>query len=562
MSLSSFAKPLAREKVPVSATPLGKAVDGPDRPSLDSLQSKADGSAQVSGLRKLSEAAPQSAQDQAPTSEPESVPQEASGFAVEPVKSKVEDKGASAFHEKTVSAVAGLASSANQGEGFYSVSITDTASVSVDMKSLDFVTTGLQHATQTLYSVRDLYEKRDWKSAGAMLLDVVNAFLAIEEKVKVIGLADAIPFIGGAITGFRQMINVSRVNESMSTLEQVMSKITLDAADQKVLKAFTKEQKIGQFKHATQSILGFARIVAEFFGVGTIVGIASGLVSLVSTIRDQWVNYRERVVTKAQDRLGLAGGIEEEDRSGIEELNDIMNLEGGIRVTVALGDGMEEELTGKNFSIIKLVESYNALQANVRQLDTTPEDDPAYEELAARVDEMERAMMTGVYEYNEEMTHLTAKFFGGVFKPITLDQVERLHEYHIACMHRVLQQGRERQQKIEASYSIFRPFMKTEDKQKFLQEIYKGRVPDKVDIKLGEVSAEANDYFWGKTREALNNALLPAQMSKATLVREMRQIMLRNKAGILEKMEGNGSTFQSAEAFEQDMNRVLNTLNL
>ena len=59
------------------------------------------------------------------------------------------------------------------------------------MKALDFVTTGLQHATQTLYSVRDLYEKRDWKSAGAMLLDVVNAFLAIEDKVKVIGLADA-----------------------------------------------------------------------------------------------------------------------------------------------------------------------------------------------------------------------------------------------------------------------------------------------------------------------------------------------------------------------------------
>jgi hypothetical protein len=561
MSLSSFVRP-AKEKVPVSATPLAPSVGGPDRPSLDSLQSKADGSAQVSGLRKLSDAAPQAAPAQAQDSDQAAVQEEASGSGVEPVKSRVEDAGASAFHEKTVSAVAGLASSANQGEGFYAVSITETASVSVDMKSLDFVTTGLQHATQTLYSVRDLYEKRDWKSAGAMLLDVVNAFLAIEDKVKVIGLADAIPFIGGAITGFRQMINVSRVNESMATLEKVMSKISLDADDQKVLKAFTKEQKIGQFKHATQSILGFARIVAEFFGVGTIVGIASGLVSLVSTIRDQWVNYRERVVTKAQDRLGLAGGLEEEDKSGIEELNDVMNLEGGIRVTVALGDGMEEELTGKNFSIIKLVESYNALQANVRQLDSTPEDDPAYEELAARVDEMERGMMTGVYEYNEEMTQLTAKFFGGVFKPITLDQVERLHDYHVTCMHRVLQQGKERQQKIEASYSIFRPFMKTEDKQKFLQEIYKGAVPDKVDIKLGEVSAEANDYFWGKTREALNNALLPAQMSKATLVREMRQIMLRNKGEILEKMSGNGSTFQSADAFEQDMNRVLNTLNL
>jgi hypothetical protein len=208
------------------------------------------------------------------------------------------------------------------------------------------------------------------------------------------------------------------------------------------------------------------------------------------------------------------------------------------------------------------VESYNALQENVRQLDSTPEDDPGYEEMAAQIDQMERAMMTSVFEYNEEMTELTAKFFGGVFKPITIDQVHKLHEYHIACMHRVLQQGRERQQKIESSYSILRPFMKTEDKQKFLQQIYKGRVPDKVDLKLGEVSAEANDYFWGKTREALNNALLPAQMSKATLVKEMRQIMLRNRGSILENMEGNGSMFQSNDTFERDMNRVLNTLNL
>jgi hypothetical protein len=560
MSISSIKSFVSRDKAPAAKAADAPAVAGPDRPSLDSLQSKADGSGQVAGLRRMSDAAaPAGAAQDAQGPEKQSDSDASSGKVV---KQGVEDKGASAFHERTVSAVAGLASSANQGEGFYSASVTDTVSVTVDMKDLDFITTGIQHATQTLYAVRDLYEKRDWKSAAAMLLDVINAFLSIEDKLKVVGVADAIPFIGGAITGFRQMINVSRINESMATLEQVMSKISLDEDDKKVLKAFTKEQKIGQFKHATQSILGFARIVAEFFGVGTIVGIASGMVSLISTIRDQWVNYRERVVTKAQDRLGLAGGVDDEDRSNIEELNDIMNLEGGIRVSIALGDGMEEELTGKNFSIIKLVESYNALQANVRQLDSTPKDDPGYEEMAAQVDQMERAMMTSVFEYNEEMTGLTAKFFGGVFKPITIDQVDKLHEYHIACMHRVLQQGKERQQKIEASYSIFRPFMKTEDKQKFLQEIYKGVVPDKVDIKLGEVTADASDYFWGKTREALTNALLPAQMSKATLVREMRQIMLRNRGSILENMEGNGSMFQSNDTFEQDMNRVLNTLNL
>ena len=114
MSLSSFVRP-AKEKVPVSATPLAPSVGGPDRPSLDSLQSKADGSAQVSGLRKLSEAAPQAAPAQAQDSDQAAVRQEASGSGVEPVKSRVEDAGASAFHEKTVSSVAGLASSANQG---------------------------------------------------------------------------------------------------------------------------------------------------------------------------------------------------------------------------------------------------------------------------------------------------------------------------------------------------------------------------------------------------------------------------------------------------------------
>jgi hypothetical protein len=157
---------------------------------------------------------------------------------------------------------------------------------------------------------------------------------------------------------------------------------------------------------------------------------------------------------------------------------------------------------------------------------------------------------------------LTAKFKGSVFKPITIDQVDKLHEYHIACMHRVLEQGREREQRIEASYGLLRRFMKNEDKQKFLQQIYKGAVPDKVDIKLADVTAGASDYFWGKTREALTNAVLPAQMSKATLVKEMRQIMLRNRAGILEEMEGQGGMFQSNDTFEQDMNRVLNTLNL
>lgn len=549
----------SRGKAPVAKAAPGVA--GPDRPGLDSLQSKADASAQVSGLQQLSDTATRATGAQEAAVEAPAQPS-LSDFKVTDQKTKVKDREATEFHERTAGMVAGAASAANDGKGAATMAVGKTASVSVDLKAVDFVTTGMQHALQTLYAARDLYETRDWKSASAMLLDVINGLLAVEEKVKVIGLGDAIPFIGGAITGFRQMINASRVNESMSTMEAVMNKVSLDEKDKKVLAAFKKEQTINQYKHITQSLLSFGKVIGDAFGVGTVFSIVSGMVGAVAAIRDKWISYREGVVMKAQDRLGMEDGPEDDDRGSLEELNDVMNIEAGIRVSAALSEDVEDQLTGSKFSIMRLTESYNAWQTNRRVLDGTPKDDPSYKELEAKTAALESGLKAAIDEYNQEMAQLTAKHFGAVFKPVSLTQVEKLHDFHITCMHRLLQQGKERQDFVDGSVSILRPFMKKQDKQVYLKQIYNGRVPEKVDIKLADTTADADAYFWSKTRSAISNALLSTQMSKATIVKEMRQIMLRNQAEILDKMDGKGELFQSADTFENDMNRVLNTLTL
>jgi hypothetical protein len=540
----------SRGKAPAAKAAGGTAVAGPDRASLDSLQSKADGSAQVKGLSKMAEAASPDSGGQSEIEMQSLAEPKLSDFKVQKEDNKIPDKGATSFHEQTVSAVAGVANAVAPG---------DTGGLA------DILTGSLQQAGQAMYSARDFYEKGDWKSGAAMVTDMINAFIVMESKLNTFGipgLQDAVPFIGGAITGFRQMINVARVSESMDTLQVVMDKISLSPEDQAVLKAFTKEQRISQVKHATLSVLGFARLIGEFFGAGPIVGAVAGVVSGVSALRDQWINYRERTVAKAQDRLDMKDGVEGDDRTELEGLNDVLNQEAGVRITIALGDDMEEEITGDQFSIFKLAESYNALQANKRELERADKEDPSYVDLQTKVTQMERALQTSIDEYNTEMTRLTDKFFGNIFKPVTLDQVQKLHDYHLTCMHRLLQQGKERQEKIEASNGFVRFFSKTQDKQKILQQLYGGKVPKKVDLKMADQSADAQAYFWGKTREALDNALLPAQKSKATLVKEMRQIMLKNKGTILDSMEGSGGMFQTEDSFESDMNRVLNTLNL
>jgi len=69
--------------------------------------------------------------------------------------------------------------------------------------------------------------------------------------------------------------------------------------------------------------------------------------------------------------------------------------------------------------------------------------------------------------------------------------------------------------------------------------------------------------FWKKkTQSALQNAL-NAHISNKTLVNEIRQIMFQNKDSIIQGMVAGGSdVFTSEQTFEQDIYRMLNTVNL
>jgi hypothetical protein len=144
-----------------------------------------------------------------------------------------------------------------------------------------------------------------------------------------------------------------------------------------------------------------------------------------------------------------------------------------------------------------------------------------------------------------------------------MESIQKLHDYHVECMHNVLLEAAERQRSIDESWFVAIT-SKTQDKQKILKEIYGGKVPDKVDIRLSKLTAEADAKFWEKTRTAIGNAMKTVQMSKATMVKKMNDIMKRNKEGILKHMhsaDGKG-LFQDPASFDSDVKQVVNTLSL
>jgi hypothetical protein len=104
--------------------------------------------------------------------------------------------------------------------------------------------------------------------------------------------------------------------------------------------------------------------------------------------------------------------------------------------------------------------------------------------------------------------------------------------------------------------------MKEEQKEKIIQELYGGKIPEPIDIKLAEMTVDTQDYFWGKTETEIGNSLLEVQKSKATLVADMSKILKRNKQMILDNMHGDGKLFQSEDNFDSDLKIVVNTLNL
>jgi cytidylate kinase len=129
-------------------------------------------------------------------------------------------------------------------------------------------------------------------------------------------------------------------------------------------------------------------------------------------------------------------------------------------------------------------------------------------------------------------------------------------------MHQVLSEAKKNQEGVELSLKGLYRFVKGEKKEDILKKVYKGKVPEKIDIKIGELTASEQQYFWDKTQTALQNAIT-THISKITLVNEMRQIMLRNKDTIIQGMVAGGSDmFTSEKTFEHDMNRILNTVNL
>jgi hypothetical protein len=525
LSLSSFKKK-PDAGAPAKAPEAGSAPEAVRPPAsdasrMDDLQSMADASTQVTDVQKLSDASSPAQQPDGP----------------------IEDAGATSFSEKKV-AIAGQAGAvvANEAAGAKSMEV--------------LVLSEIQNAATLLYNIRDLYEKRDWKTGVVLFLNAANAFLAVQHKIEVVpGLTGAIPFLGGVIGGLKGMVNTARVMESMETLDRVLDKSLLNDKDKEVLKAYTKEQKISQFRNVTASVLGFGKFVGEFFGVGTFFSVAQGIVSAVFAIRDFWISSQEAKVNKAKSRLGIEEDMTDDDREGVGELAEILQNEQDIEWVQIL-------VTGDNFSIKNLVGVYNQLEAERKKLKECRPGGASAQKAKERIARLEASLQEGVDGYNNEMAMLTGPYEDGGFKPITVQQVQKLHDFHVTCMQNILTEARQHMDKIEWSLKGVLRYVKGEKKEDILKQVYRGRVPDKVDIKLGALTADQQDYFWEKTQKALSDSLIIAQMSKATLVREMRLIMLRNKASILESASGGTGLFTSEASFESDMNQVLNTVDL
>lgn len=549
MSKESSVRELPREKVAVSDTPLGQSAQGPEHQDIDKLQNLAD---QSSGVKQTEKTA--SLANAQVNNKDTDVVEDPGEWSVGAVMGKA---GEMALKGKTVAAGAGLAAAA-------------TKEVQVDQSNLtNDILTGVQHVSQFVYSARDFYEKKDWKSGAACFLDIAKGLLALEEKIKVTGLApDFIPVIGGAISGLRQWDNLSRVDDSMKSLEKVMGKIKLEKGDEKIIKAFKKEQQINKIKHGAQAIIAFASMAAPLIpgGLGQVIfGVLQGIIPAISTIRDQWINYVESTANKAKAQAEKRLGVEEskgQSKEDLSEINEIMVQESKNNALVGSGLVTEDSLTGKNFSIRKLTETYHALEGARAELKAKDPSDQDYEEMDTKVKELERGLNAAISDYNFRMGKMTNKYFKKHFTPATLENVKKLHDYHLLCIHNIMKDGKERQDARSKKGFFGQLVMKEEQKEKIIQELYGGKIPEPIDIKLAEMTVDTQDYFWGKTETEIGNSLLEVQKSKATLVADMSKILKRNKQMILDNMHGDGKLFQSEDNFDSDLKIVVNTLNL
>lgn len=555
MSKESSIRKAPLVQVAHSDSPLHQPTRSPDSQELDGLQNLANQSAGVKEINKIDRLAnnQDAAVDEAPVVED---PAESS------IGSFLGKVGEKAIKGKTVATGGAIAAAATNSDKM--------AVIKSNIANDTFV--GIQHISQSIYSARDFYEKQDFKSFTACILDLTQGFVALEAKIKVTGLApELIPVIGGAITGIRQWENLNRVDNSMEALEKITRKIKLEKGDEKVIKAFKKEQQISKIKHGAQSIIAFASIAAPFIpGGSTIFGILQAIIPTVSWIRDTWVSHVESTANEAKSKAERRLGLDESNDNSSDELSeikDVMIQENQVNGLVGSGLITEESLTGNNFTIRKLVELRHEYEAATNALKSkNPFTEEAKTE-SLRLTEMKRGLDRAIKDYNSRMQKVVTGPLAKHFKPVTSNAVKNLHDYHLTCIQNIMKDGKKRQderEKLETTFlGTLRSYcMKNEQKEKIINELYDGEVPKTIDIKLAEMTAETQDHFWSKTLTQIDNVLVEVEQSKATLIANMGKILNRNKKSILENSKGQGGLFQNAKDFDADVKQLINTLNL
>jgi hypothetical protein len=538
--LQGMVRPLEREQVALSETPLGMDTSGPDSAAIDELQAKADsfvGQQAVNASTKSDEL------------------EEQQGG---PTVLKAAQNTASA---------AGIAAAGTSDGAIKHLSLPNGKD---EFGITNDVLVGVQHISQTIYSLKDFSEKQNFKSGMVMFMDVASGLNALLQKLDGIGVsAEVFPIVGGAIAGARQLLNLSQVNESAATLDEVVSKIKLSEADKKTIAAFKKEQHISMIKHGTQAIINFASIAAPFLGPAgpVIFGVLKSIVPAISFIRDRWISYIETTSNRAKKKANQRLGVDDTDSESAQELADLGKMiiqENKNNAALDAGILVEESITGSNFSIARMVEVYNELQFARKDLKAIQDGDPAKTAAERNVSGIERALQLAIMEYNSEMARLTGGYFNEKFMPVSMENIQKLHDLHVECIHNIMVEAAARQKKIDEGSTFLAFLSHTEDKQTILKTLYDGQVPEIVDIRLAEMTADADAYFWTKTRKEIGNAIRHVQKSKNTLVDDMNKILKQNKSAILASMQdqdGKG-LFQDPARFENDVKIVVNTVSL
>ena len=572
-SIKNFFSKGNKSSAKVAPAPEASAVAGPDK-NVDSLQSKADASSQVTqvaNMQNMADGASGGSVAGAGMGVAESLPPdsvEKNSEGAEGGKGEVSettwqgpgDDGSGASPSKTGS-TSKLTSAAL---GF----VAPTTSDDVQDKAKDIAThdeigitndvlVGVQHVTKVVYSVIDAFQKKDWKSVLTSVDDIAAGLLAIEKKISVAGISEKMyPVIGGAISGLRELLNFSRVSDSLDVIDKLTYKLTaeekksgskiLSEDDRKVINSFKKEQEINLVKHGTQSLINFLSMTAPLWGpVGiTVFPILQSIIPAVATIRDQWIKHVESTVNKARNRLGL-------EDSGDQQIEDLGMLK---------DDLAEKELTDEKFSLRKIVARYNIYKTSEKDLENWDKKDEDYPLAQQNVDDLKSEVKDLIDAYNTKMGKMTRGIFKKPFRPISEGTIEKIHDFHIQCIQNIMKEASEREQTLQKAASVMRLFMGSQQKQAILVQLYDGKVPEKTDIKLSEMTAEVQDYFWEKTKKEIGNAARNVQMSKGAIAAKMRKIMSQNKAVILKNMKGDGKLFQDEKNFDRDVMRVVNTM--